>query len=134
MRSKIAERILNNVPEETKIFTRWYGDLLVLIDQIMQEKGIKQKDLAEKMDKRPSEISKWLKGGHNFTLKSLAKLQAELGEELLNVNVKLKQEKNNTIPMWQHKAEVPRANKPIHVAFVNPKFNKNSDYGTKGLG
>ncbi|MFN8429668.1 MAG: helix-turn-helix transcriptional regulator [Spirosomataceae bacterium] len=134
MRSKIAERILNNVPEETKIFTRWYGDLLVLIDQIMQEKGIKQKDLAEKMDKRPSEISKWLKGGHNFTLKSLAKLQSELGEELLNINVKLKQEKDNTIPMWQHKAEVPRIRKPIHVAFVNPIIKKNSDYGIKGLG
>ena len=31
------------------------------------------------------EISKWLGGNHNFTLRSLAKLQAELGEEIIQV-------------------------------------------------
>ncbi|MBK8153775.1 MAG: hypothetical protein IPK61_12500 [Saprospiraceae bacterium] len=37
------------------------------------------------MDKKPSEISKWLSGEHNFTLRSLAKLSAELGEPLMEV-------------------------------------------------
>lgn len=41
--------------------------------------------MAEKLDKKPSEISKWLSGEHNFTLRSLAKLSAELGEALLEV-------------------------------------------------
>lgn len=35
------------------------------------------------MDKKPSEINKWLKGNHNLTLKTLAKLEAELGEPLI---------------------------------------------------
>lgn len=85
MRSKAAERIMQRVPEETKIFVRWYGDLIVRINEILDEKGWTQKELSERLDKKPSEISKWLNGEHNFTLKSLAKLQAELGEEILEV-------------------------------------------------
>ena len=88
MRSEVAKRILAETPEETKIFARWYGDLIILINTILKEKGYSQKTLAEKMDKRPSEINKWLNGDHNFTLRSLAKLQAELGEVLLEVPAK----------------------------------------------
>lgn len=85
MRSKILQRILNETPKETEIFIDWYADLVLRINQILREKKITQKALAEKMDKKPSEISKWLGGEHNFTLRSLAKLSAELGEPLLLV-------------------------------------------------
>jgi len=85
MRSKVFQRILDKTPEDVKIFTRHYGDLVVRINSLLKEKGYTQKDLAEKLDKKPSEISKWLKGEHNFTLRSLAKLEAELGEPLFYV-------------------------------------------------
>ncbi|MBA9078258.1 helix-turn-helix domain-containing protein [Rufibacter quisquiliarum] len=85
MRSKVAERILAKTPEDVRIFTRLYADLVVLINTILEEKGYTQKTLAEKLEKRPSEINKWLNGEHNFTLRSVAKLQAELGEVLLQV-------------------------------------------------
>lgn len=85
MRSKVAARILSETPEEVKIFTSWYADLIVRIHEIMNEKKITQKSLAEQLGKKPSEISKWLNGGHNFTLRSLAKLEAELGEPLLYI-------------------------------------------------
>jgi transcriptional regulator with XRE-family HTH domain len=62
-----------------------YADILVRINQILQEKGMTKKALAEGLDKKPSEISKWLSGDHNFTLRSLAKLSAELGESLIQV-------------------------------------------------
>jgi transcriptional regulator with XRE-family HTH domain len=85
MRSKVFQRILDKTPEDVKIFTRHYGDLVVRINSLLKEKGYSQKDLAEKLDKKPSEISKWLKGEHNFTLRSLAKLEAELGAPLFYV-------------------------------------------------
>ncbi|MBK9688630.1 MAG: helix-turn-helix transcriptional regulator [Saprospiraceae bacterium] len=90
MRSKAAERIMQRVPEETKIYVRWYGDLIVRINEILAEKGWSQKELSERLDKKPSEINKWLKGEHNFTLRSLAKLQAELEEPILEVPHKKK--------------------------------------------
>lgn len=85
MRSKVFQRILDKTPEDVKIFTRHYGDLVVRINSLLKEKGYSQKDLAEKLDKKPSEISKWLKGDHNFTLRSLAKLEVELGAPLFYV-------------------------------------------------
>lgn len=85
MRSKVAQRILAETPEETKIFARLYADIVVRVNQLLKEKGFSQKDLADKMEKRPSEINKWLVGEHNFTLRSLAKLEAELGDTIINV-------------------------------------------------
>lgn len=88
MRSKVFQRVLDNTPKEVDIFIDWYADLVLRIHQLLREQNLTQKQLAEKMDKKPSEISKWLSGEHNFTLRSLAKLSAELGEPLLEVPVK----------------------------------------------
>ena len=85
MRSKVAQRILAETPEETKIFARLYADIVVRVNQLLKAKGFSQKDLADKLEKRPSEINKWLVGEHNFTLRSLAKLEAEFGETIINV-------------------------------------------------
>ncbi len=85
MRSKTFQRILDKTPPEVDIFVRLYGDIVVRINEILKEKGYTQKQLAERMDKKPSEISKWLSGEHNFTLRSLAKLEAELGSTILYV-------------------------------------------------
>lgn len=83
MRSKVAKRIQDETHEEVRIFVRQYTDIVVRINEIMQAKGYTQKDLADRMKKKPSEINKWLKGNHNLTLKTLAKLEAELGEPII---------------------------------------------------
>lgn len=85
MRSKVFQRILDNTPKDVDIFVDWYAELVVRINQLLRENNISKTELAEKMDKKPSEISKWLNGEHNFTLRSLAKLSAELGEPLIEV-------------------------------------------------
>lgn len=84
MRSKIAKKILSETPEEVKIFVRRYADIVLRIHELMQLKGLTQKDLADRMDKKPSEINKWLKGNHNLTLKTIAKLEAELGGTIIS--------------------------------------------------
>jgi transcriptional regulator with XRE-family HTH domain len=83
MRSKVAKKIQEETPEEVRIFVRQYTDIVVRINHLMQTKGYTQKFLAQKMNKKPSEINKWLKGNHNLTLKTLAKLEAELGEPII---------------------------------------------------
>ena len=85
MRSKVAKRILDKTPEETKVFVSWYAALVVKINQALEDKKMTQKTLADKLGKHPSEIHRWINGEHNFTLRSLAKLQVELGEPLLEV-------------------------------------------------
>jgi transcriptional regulator with XRE-family HTH domain len=88
MRSKLFQEILDETPKDVEIFVRLYADLVVRINTILKEKGLSQKALADKLDKNPSEIHKWLSGNHNFTLRSIAKLEAELGETLLEVPVR----------------------------------------------
>ena len=85
MRSKVAQRILDRTPEETNVFVGLYGDIVVRVHQLMKKKKLSQNKLAEKMGKKPSELSKWLSGNHNLTLRSIAKLQAELGESVIEV-------------------------------------------------
>ncbi|AZI20419.1 MULTISPECIES: helix-turn-helix domain-containing protein [Chryseobacterium] len=88
MKSKIFKKILDETPLETKIFVEKYSDLIIRINQILRDKGISQKELAEGMDKKPAEISRWLSGNQNITLKSIAKLEAELGEPIIEIPVK----------------------------------------------
>ncbi len=76
---------MDETPKDVEIFVRIYAKLVVRINEILQAKGLTQKALAESLNKNPSEIHKWLSGEHNFTLRSIAKLEAELGETLLVV-------------------------------------------------
>jgi transcriptional regulator with XRE-family HTH domain len=50
----------------------------------MEKKGWKSQDLAKAMDKNPSEVSKWLTGMHNLTLKSIIKMEIALGIDLMH--------------------------------------------------
>lgn len=85
MKSNVARRILAETPEETKIFVRKYAEIVACVHDILKQKGLTQRELAARMDKNPSELSRWLHGEHNMTLRSLAKLEAELGEDIIFV-------------------------------------------------
>jgi transcriptional regulator with XRE-family HTH domain len=89
MKSLVAERMMANMPEDVKIFVDKYADIVVRVNQLLKEKNYSQKELADKLEKNPSEISKWLGGNHNFTLRSIAKLEAELGETIIYVPKRL---------------------------------------------
>lgn len=65
--------------------TRISLDIAERLHNILDEKNMTQKDLADLMGKRESEVSRWLKGMHNFTMKTVAKLQVALGEKILDV-------------------------------------------------
>ncbi|MFC3354966.1 helix-turn-helix domain-containing protein [Sphingobacterium zeae] len=85
MKSQIVKNMLVNMPEDIKLFSRIYANLVLRINNALDEQGLTKSELANRMEKRPSEISKWLNGDHNFTLKSLCKLQVELGINLIEI-------------------------------------------------
>ena len=55
------------------------------IDAILKKKGMTQKEFAKKMNKTEAEVSRWLSGTHNFTLKTIAKITAVLGESIVTI-------------------------------------------------
>lgn len=46
-------------------------------------RGISQQELAGKMGKQPSEVSKWLSGNHNFTIDTLSDIGYYLDTDFL---------------------------------------------------
>jgi transcriptional regulator with XRE-family HTH domain len=74
---------IDEMPLENKIFVDKSLEITQFIFQVLENKGLKQKDLAEKMGKTEAEISKWLGGMHNYTLRSLAKIEAALGTHVV---------------------------------------------------
>lgn len=63
-------------------------DSFALADRIaylLKKHQISQRQLAEKLGKRESEISKWLSGNHNFTQSTLTKISCAIGEPIYNI-------------------------------------------------
>lgn len=55
------------------------------IYDLMSKRGLSKTDFAKEIGCRPSEVTKWLSGQYNFSLKTLAMLSAFFGESLIMV-------------------------------------------------
>ena len=73
------EKLLSRVPADLRRVTEKSLDIIDRIWELMEAKSWNQRQLAEAMGKRESEISRYLTPGHNMTLKTLAKLEIALG-------------------------------------------------------
>jgi antitoxin component HigA of HigAB toxin-antitoxin module len=76
--SDLLNEIEQQTPPESVRFIEQSLVMANYIECLLSDKGLKQKDLADKMGKSEAEISKWLSGTHNFTLRSIAKIEAIL--------------------------------------------------------
>ena len=81
----LLSELLADTPKEQVLFVDFSMAIATRIVRILEEKGLKQKDLAQTLGKSEPEISKWLSGTHNFTLRSLAKIESVLGASLFVV-------------------------------------------------
>ena len=98
MKSKYFQKASNQIPKDSKIFAKKSLDIVETIHAILEAKGITQKDLANKLGKSESEISKWLSSLHNLTLKSIAKLEAVLEEDII-IATKFLKAKKEELPL-----------------------------------
>ncbi len=60
-------------------------DISNRIYELMQERGLSKLQFAQALGKRPSEVTKWLCGQHNFTIKTISLLSSFFGENLICV-------------------------------------------------
>lgn len=60
------------------------------VNALLKERDISRTEFAEMLGKSPSEISKWLTGLHNLTLKSITKMEVALGVDLINIEPQYK--------------------------------------------
>ena len=79
------DRILSRTPEATKRTIDKNLAIANRIIEVLKEQGKSQRDLARALGKSESEISKWLTGLHNLELRTIYKIEAALGEEVIEV-------------------------------------------------
>jgi DNA-binding Xre family transcriptional regulator len=82
---KLFRQIVDETPAELKTQLRFSDSIAEKIDSILKERGMSQRELAKKTNKTGAEVSRWLGGTHNFTLRTLAKISHVLGEDLIRV-------------------------------------------------
>ena len=84
--TSILDTILSNIDKKRAKNMERRMMLAVKITEGIKRKGLSQKEFAEKMCKRPSEISKWLKGDHNFTTSTLFDIEDVLDIHIMDLN------------------------------------------------
>jgi transcriptional regulator with XRE-family HTH domain len=55
------------------------------INDLMVQRGLSKQQFAQALGKRPSEVTKWLSGQHNFTIRTLTLLSTFFGEPLVRI-------------------------------------------------
>ena len=77
--------MISEVPAEIKAEVDLSFAISERLERLIKDKGLSKKEFADAIGKRPSEVTKWLSGQHNFTLRTLAMLSTFFGESLVEV-------------------------------------------------
>lgn len=102
------QQMVAEVPQDIQTEIDLSFDISNAIQLLMQQRGLTKKQFADALGRKPSEITKWLSGQHNFTIRTLAMLSTFFGTPLVRVSPK-----PYTIPEEDH---------PLMVAEDTPEY------------
>ena len=84
-KNNLFEARKKSVSNEAKSLVDLSFKIVDRIHEILEYKGLSQKDLAQMMGKYEAEISKWMRGTHNFTIETIISIENVLGMPILRV-------------------------------------------------
>ncbi len=85
--SHLLDQLISNILSETKRFVRKQGEIADQIGKLLKTKEITQKELAQKIGMKESQMSKILAGNANCTLKTITKIENALNENIITVPI-----------------------------------------------
>ena len=83
--TELFREAVANVPEDVRLETDWSFEISDKIADALEKKGMTQKMFAKQIGKTETEVSRWLSGTHNFTLRTIAKISSVLGTNIITV-------------------------------------------------
>lgn len=86
-RSIKSDMISNAIKSVDPITARKVDNLMYIsakIKDLMDRQGLRKSDLAKKLSKEPSVITKWLSGTHNFTISTISEIEIALGAKIID--------------------------------------------------
>lgn len=84
-RSSILEQRRKLVNPEVRQSVALSFQIVDRIHDILVQKNMRQKDLAFLLGKKEAEISKWMRGTHNFTIDTLVSIEEALQAPIVKV-------------------------------------------------
>lgn len=81
--NRIMDEIRGSISPEMKLQMEMSVAIANRICDILEAKGMTQKELARKLGKTETEVSRWLSGTHNLTLSTISKVSVALGEDIV---------------------------------------------------
>jgi len=84
-KNKIMDEIRSSISPEMKLQMDLSVAIANRIYEILEEKGLSQKDFARMMGKTETEVSRWLSGTHNLTMATICKISATLEADVIKV-------------------------------------------------
>jgi transcriptional regulator with XRE-family HTH domain len=88
----LLDKLMSEITPKEQARTDQRMLLAAKIDDARIAQDLSKGEFANLMGKKPSEISRWLSGTHNFTSDTLSDIQEVLGIRLLDTELKEKQE------------------------------------------
>ncbi len=79
----LLDNLLAEITPEEQARTDRKMRIASIIADTLVEKGMAKKEFAQKVGRKPSEITKWLSGTHNFTLDTLTDIEQVLNIKLI---------------------------------------------------
>ncbi len=88
-RGELSRQILASISPEQQARTYKQMAIAAQIADALQAKGWSKSEFAIRMSQRPSVITRWLSGTHNFTIDTLSDIEDALGIQLLGIHYPL---------------------------------------------
>ena len=90
------------------------------IKELMDQRGLLNKDLAKLLKKQASMITRWLSGTHNFTLDTVSDIETVLGEKIIQKTG----EPSDMVYHFVVSEEVAKVNELMWPAAVEVNFRR----------
>lgn len=130
----IIKQAFEKVKPENRQFVSKSKALADEVYEALKRKGISQSELAAKLGKQPSEISKWLSGMHNPTLRTITNLEVLLGTELMMTPTQAQKRYGQRAYVYMKvHASQKRTEQKIYERAVSHKGPKNITSRAKGI-
>ena len=113
----LFDELYSKVPEDSRRTGSLSFAITARILEILERKRWSQTELAKAIGKKDAEISRWLSGQHNFTIATIAKIEAVLGEDILSV----KKYRNKATTGY---AKMPPEKRKWHSDRESPKYGR----------
>ena len=81
----LLDNLLEEITPEQQARTDCKMRIATIIDEVMKSEEINKKQFADKIGRKPSDITKWLSGTHNFTIETLIDIEQVLKIRILNL-------------------------------------------------